>query len=74
MKGINRVLLCCCLALLLPAAAPARAQSVKVGVFDAQAVSENSEMGKRIQAELTAFTDAKEAEISLRQERLAGKG
>lgn len=71
MKGINRVLLFCCLALLLPAAAPARAQSVKVGVFDAQAVSENSEMGKRIQAELTAFTDAKEAEISLRQERLA---
>ena len=71
MKGINRVLLFCCLALLLSVAPPARAQSLKIGVFDAQAVSENSEVGKQIQAQLTAFTDAKEAEISQGQERLA---
>jgi len=71
MKGISQILGFCCLALALSAAPPAQAQSLKVGVFDAQAVSENSEMGKRIQAELTSFTEAKEAEISRRQERLA---
>jgi outer membrane protein len=71
MKGFNRVLLFCCLTLLLWAAPSAQAQSLRVGVFDAQAVSENSERGKQIQADLTAFTDAKEAEISQRQERLA---
>ena len=70
MKGFNRVLLFCCLALLLSAAPSAQVPSLRVGVFDAQAVSENSEMGKRIQADLTAFTDGKEAEISQRQERL----
>ncbi len=73
MKGISRVLRFCCLALVLSTALAAQAQSLKVGVFDAQAVSENSEMGKRIQAELTAFTEAKEAEIAQRQERLAVK-
>ena len=64
MKGIHRLLLFCWLALVMSAAPPAQAQSLKIGVFDAQAVSENSDVGKRIQAELTAFTDAKEAEIS----------
>jgi len=71
MKGISRELRFCCLALLLSTAPVAQAQSLKVGVFDAQAVSENSEMGKRIQAELQAFTEAKEAEIGQRQEKLA---
>ena len=71
MKGINRILLYCCAALLLSAALPTQAQSSRIGVFDAQAVSENSELGQRIQADLTAFTDGKEAEISRRQERLA---
>ncbi len=71
MKGISRVLRFCCLALVLSTALAAQAQSLKVGVFDAQAISENSDMGKRIQAVLTAFTEAKEAEIGQRQERLA---
>ena len=73
MKGICRVLLFCCPVLLLSIATPVQAQNLKVGIFDAQAVSENSEMGKRIQAELTAFTEAKEAEIAQRQEALADK-
>ncbi len=71
MKRSSRVLRFCCLALVLSAAPSVQAQSLKVGVFDAQAVSENSDVGKRIQAELTSFTEAKEAEISQRQERLA---
>lgn len=71
MHGKTRVMLFGFLATVLSAAIPAQAQSLKVGVFDAQAVSENSEVGKRIQAELTAFTEAKEAEIGQRQAHLA---
>jgi outer membrane protein len=71
MKGISRNLRFCCLALALSFALGAQAQALKVGVFDAQAVSENSEMGKRIQAELEAFTDSKEAQIAQRQEKVA---
>jgi outer membrane protein len=70
MSGIKRVLPACCLVLIL-GAAPAAAQTVKLGVFDAQSVSENTEMGKRIQAELTAFTEGKEGEITQRQQRVA---
>jgi outer membrane protein len=47
------------------------AQSAKVGVFDAQLVSESTEIGKRIQADLTTFSDKKEAEISGKQKQLA---
>lgn len=70
MSGIKRVLVACGLVLIL-SAAPASAQDIKLGVFDAQAVSENSEMGKRIQAVLTAFTEGKEGEILQRQQRVA---
>ena len=70
MSGIKRVLPACGLVLIL-SAGPALAQSIKLGVFDAQAVSENSDMGKRIQAELTAFTEGKEGEIAQRQQRVA---
>lgn len=69
---VIRPLLTCCAMLALALAGPAvRAQAAKIGVFDAQAVSENTELGKRIQAQLTAFTEGKEAEIGSRQERLA---
>lgn len=70
MNGIKRVLLLTWLFAVVALAPVARAQTGKIGVFDAQAVSENTEMGKRIQAELTAFTEHKEAEINERQAQL----
>jgi len=70
MNGIKRVLLLAWLVAVVAAAPVAEAQTPKIGVFDAQAVSENTEMGKRIQAELTAFTEGKEAEIAERQQQV----
>ena len=69
MNGIKRVLLFAWLVAVVAVASVAQAQTVKIGVFDAQSVSENTEMGKRIQAELTAFTERKETEIGERQQR-----
>jgi Skp family chaperone for outer membrane proteins len=52
-------------ALLLLTAAPAAAQStLKIGIFDSQRVSEESEEGKRIQAELEALSAEKQAELA----------
>jgi outer membrane protein len=51
-------------------AGPAAAET-KIGVFDAQAVSENTELGKRIQTQLSAFTDKKETEIKALQEQVS---
>ena len=72
MNGVKRALVGWGLILALAAATPASAQAVRVGVFNAQAVSENTEMGKRVQAELTAFTEGKESEIAARQQKVAG--
>jgi len=47
------------------------AQSAKLGVFDAQLVSESTDVGKRIQADLTTFSDKKEAEISGKQKQIS---
>jgi outer membrane protein len=55
-------------AALAPAAA---AQALKVGVFDAQLVSESTDMGKRIQTALTAFTQRKENEIAEMQQKVS---
>ena len=44
----------------------------KVGVFNAQAISENTEIGKKIQEELNKFTESKEADITTRQSELQG--
>jgi len=71
MKAIKRTLCGAWLAALLVLAPAVEAQAVKIGVFDAQAVSENTELGERIQAELTAFTERKETEIGERQQRVA---
>jgi outer membrane protein len=70
MNAIKPVLLFALLAAVVAVAPVAQAQTVKIGVFDAQAVSENTEMGKRIQAELTAFTEGKESEIAERQQHV----
>lgn len=60
------------LATALSCASQAAAQALKIGVFDAQVVSESTEMGKRIQADLNTFTKRKEVEIAERQTQVAG--
>jgi outer membrane protein len=70
MNGIKRVLLFALPVAVVAVATVAQAQTLKIGVFDAQSVSENTEMGKRIQADLTAFTERKETEIGERQQQV----
>ncbi len=60
------------LALVAAAAAVASVRAedpapVRIGVFDAQRLSEESAEGKRIQAKLSAFRDAKQAELSAKE-------
>ena len=60
------------LALVAAAAAVASVRAedpapVRIGVFDAQRLSEESVEGKRIQGKLTAFRDAKQAELSAKE-------
>ncbi len=44
--------------------------ALKIGVFDPQRVSEETEEGKKVQADLTALRDKKQAEISAREKDL----
>lgn len=56
---------------LLAASAPALAQnSVKIGVFDVQRVTQDTAEGAKIQARLTALKDRKGAELKKLQEEL----
>lgn len=48
----------------------AMAQSVKIGVFNPQRVSEETNEGKRIQAELTNFQSTKQQELSGMEQEL----
>jgi outer membrane protein len=43
---------------------------VKVGVFDAQRISEETAEGKRIQTQLSAFRDKKQAEIAAKEKEV----
>jgi outer membrane protein len=61
-----------CFVVLVAAAAalPAWGQAAapdKIGVFDAQRVSEETAEGKRVQARLTAFSDKKRAELAAKE-------
>jgi outer membrane protein len=58
---------------LVAATGLARAQSagMKIGVFDANRVSEESDEGKRIASRLTALGDKKKAEISAKEKEIA---
>jgi Skp family chaperone for outer membrane proteins len=58
-------------ALALSGTAPAQAPTPKIGVFDAQRISEETEEGKRIQAELEAFRDRKQTEVTEKEAALA---
>jgi outer membrane protein len=60
---MKRFLVFSLVALALGAGA-AHAQEIKIAVFDAQRISEETAEGRRIQAELTAFRDRKQAEIN----------
>jgi outer membrane protein len=60
--------------LLAAASAAAWAQSppaLKVGVFDANRVSEETDEGKRIAAKLSAFGDKKKAELMTKEKEIA---
>jgi outer membrane protein len=60
-------IVCLVIVVALAAAGAARAQAVapsKIGVFDAQRVSEETAEGKKVQVRLTAFSEKKRAEIS----------
>jgi outer membrane protein len=60
-------------ALVLLAAAPrvlAQQPALKIGVFDPQRVSEETDEGRRVQAELTALRDKKQAEIAAKEKEL----
>jgi outer membrane protein len=59
--------------LLLAASAAAWAQSpsaLKVGVFDANRVSEETDEGKRIAAKLSAFGEKKKAELAAKEKEI----
>jgi outer membrane protein len=59
--------------LIVAATAAARAQTppaLKVGVFDANRVSEETDEGKRIAAKLSAFGDKKKAELAAKEKEI----
>lgn len=47
------------------------APAVKIGVFDAARVSEETAEGKRVQAKLSAFRDKKQAEVAAKEKEVA---
>jgi outer membrane protein len=59
--------------LVVAVSAPARAQApaLKIGIFDANRVSEETEEGKRIAAKLSAFGDKKKAELAAKDKEIA---
>ena len=60
--------------LLVVASTAARAQAppaMKIGIFDANRVSEETDEGKRIAAKLSAFGDKKKAELGAKDKEIA---
>ncbi len=58
--------------LICAAALPALAQvSGRIGVFDAQRISEETAEGRRIHAELNAFREKKQQELSAKEQELS---
>ena len=59
-------------ALLAATISTARAQqaTVKIGVFDPQRVSEETDEGKKVQADLTALRDKKQSELAGKEKEL----
>jgi len=66
------LLLAAALAAPLATAAPALAQAgPRIGIFDAQRISEETAEGKRVQAVLAAFRDRKQAELQGKEKEVA---
>lgn len=60
-------------AIVIVATGAAEAQSaIKIGVFDPGRVSEEAVRAKKVQADLQAIRDAKQAEIDTREEEITG--
>ncbi len=57
--------------LLLVATSLAQAQGIKIGVFDPARVSEEAVEARRLQAELEAIRDTKQAEITAQEQEVA---
>jgi Skp family chaperone for outer membrane proteins len=51
-------------------ALPATAQMAKLAVFDPQRVSEETALGKRVQARLKAFQEVKQGEIDAKEQKI----
>jgi len=58
-------------ALALSGTSPAQSPTLKIGVFDAQRISEETEEGKRVQIRLEEFRDRKQTEVTLKETQLA---
>jgi outer membrane protein len=58
-------------ALALSGTAQAQAPTLKIGVFDAQRISEETEEGKRVQMRLEEFRDRKQTEVTEKETVLA---
>ncbi len=69
MKNMARVAVVAATVLVAVASAFAQ-QPVKIGVFSAQRVSEETEDGKKIQADLNAFQDKKRKELEAKQQEI----
>ena len=70
MLQMKTVLRLAVLSLTLAAVAPAALAQQKIGVFDPQRVSEETQEGKRIQAQLASLKDAKTREIRDKETQL----
>ena len=70
MNRIPKLMLVLIAALAVSGAFSTAAAQSKIGIFDAQAVSESTDMGKRIQSQLTTFTEGKEGEITRKQAKV----
>ncbi len=69
---MNRILtIVAALALAAQASAWAQTPVLKVGVFDANRVSEETNEGKRIAAKLSAFGDKKKADLAAKEKEIA---
>lgn len=69
---MNRKALIALLVLIVGAgAALAQAPPLKIGVFDADRVMNETEEGKRVQVKLTAFRDKKAGEIAAKEKEVA---
>jgi outer membrane protein len=56
--------------LLVLGSSPVEAQDLRVGVFDPQRVSEETELGKQLQAELGAFQTEKQNDIESKRQQI----